>query len=143
MSVTSTEVETPALRLLVIEDEALVAMLIEDALTLHGHYVVGVADSAARALEIASGDTPELALCDIRLSDGETGTSAAETLAARGVPCLYLSAHCPETSEHPLILGCLRKPFHTASIGKAIVAAYQAAHGQEPADLPPGMFLYR
>lgn len=137
------DVETPTLRLLVIEDEALVAMLIEDALTLHGHTVVGVADSARRALEIAVEDKPELALCDIRLSDGETGASAAEALAANGVPCLYLSAHCPETSEHPLILGCLRKPFHTASIGKAVTAAYEAARGIEPAELPPGMFLYR
>jgi two-component system, response regulator PdtaR len=142
MSISSVEIDAPSLRLLVIEDEALVAMLIEDALTLHGHAVVGVADSATAAIEMAEREQPDMALCDVRLTDGFTGTRVAEMLAARGVPCLYLSANCPGESEHPLVLGCLPKPFHTGSIGKAVRAAHAAVRGERPRELPAGMTLY-
>ncbi|KAK0348723.1 hypothetical protein LTR94_036045, partial [Friedmanniomyces endolithicus] len=42
------------LRIMLVEDEALVAMLVEDALTLHGHIVTGVADTQAGALALAA-----------------------------------------------------------------------------------------
>ena len=136
------EVATISLKILVVEDEALVAMLIEDALSLHGHVVVGVADTAAAAFEIAERDRPDLALCDVRLADGDSGVSIAETLAARGIACLFLSGNCPGKSTHPLIVGCLPKPFHTASIGAAIGAAHAIVRGDRPSQPPPGMLFY-
>jgi len=132
----------PSLKILVVEDEALVAMLIEDAVRLHGHRVVGVADTAAAAYEIVARDRPDIALCDVRLADGDSGLSIASTLAEGGIACLFLSGNCPGTSAHPLIVGCLPKPFHTASIGAAILAAHALALGQPVTQPPPGMLIY-
>lgn len=130
-----------ALKLLVVEDEAIVAMLVEDALSLHGHEVVGVADSMASAVEAVEAARPDLALCDVRLADGDSGVDVAEALAARGIPCLYLSGNCPQTRSHPLILGCVAKPFHTAGLGLAVRAAHARATGHA-VELPAGMTFY-
>lgn len=134
--------EVPLLRLLVVEDEALVAMLIEDALTLHGHTVVGIADTAAAALAIADRERPDMALCDVKLADGDSGPDIAAALAERGIACLFLSGNCPVHAGNPLIVGCLPKPFHTASIGTAVQAAWAIALGRSPATVPAGMALY-
>lgn len=141
---TSIDAETlpDCLRLLVIEDEALVAMLIEDALALAGHEVVGVADTGADALRIAGEREIDLALCDVRLAAGDSGVAVAHQLAARGVPVMYLSGNCPAAAEHPLVIGCVSKPFHTASLCAAVEAAYRAARGDRPERLPSGLTLF-
>ena len=66
-----------SLRLLVVEDEAIIAMLVEDALTMAGHVVVGVAESASEALAIAARETIDLALCDVRLAENDSGVTVA------------------------------------------------------------------
>jgi DNA-binding response OmpR family regulator len=130
------------LKILIVEDEALVAMLVEDALTLHGHRVVGIADTQAAALALADADRPDIALCDVRLAQGDSGTSVARALAERGVPCLFLSGNCPAAADHPLIIGCVAKPFHTASLGLAVAAAYDRAQGGTPGRVPPELQFY-
>lgn len=135
--------DTRALDLLVIEDEALVAMLVEDALTLHGHRVVGIADTVASALDLAEQDRPDLVVCDVKLADGDSGITAATALADRGVPCIFLSGNCPADGGHPLIIGCVAKPFHTGSLGAAVQAAYAIARGETPEQVPAALRLYR
>lgn len=134
--------EELSLRLLVVEDEAMVAMLIEDALTLHGHVVVGVADNRARAIEIAEQTRPDLALCDINLADGDNGLDVAAALGARGIASLFLSGTCPVTVTDRHIVGCLPKPFHTGTLGAAVRAAHRVMQGRAPDALPGGMKLY-
>lgn len=133
--------ETP-LKLLVIEDEALVAMLVEDALTLHGHRVIGIADTVAAAMALADEERPDLALCDVKLADGDSGLTAAQLLADRGIPCVFLSGNCPERGGHPLVIGCIAKPFRAGSLGAAVRAAHLTAIGQRPSDPPPALKFY-
>lgn len=133
--------ETP-LNLLIIEDEALVAMLVEDALTLHGHRVIGIADTVASAMALADGERPDLALCDVKLADGDSGLTAAQLLADRGIPCVFLSGNCPENGGHPLVIGCIAKPFRAGSLGAAVRAAHQTATGRRPSDPPPALKFY-
>lgn len=130
------------LRIMLVEDEALVAMLVEDALTLHGHVVTGIADTRASALALADADRPDLALCDVRLAQGDSGRAVAITLAERGIPCLFLSGNCPESADHPLILGCVAKPFYTAGLGYAIAAAMARVQGQAPERIPNELRFY-
>lgn len=131
-----------SLRIMLVEDEALVAMLVEDALTLHGHVVTGVADTQASALALAEADRPDLALCDVRLAHGDSGRTVAVALAARGIPCLFLSGNCPDDADHPLILGCVAKPFYTAGLGYAIAAAMARVHGEPPERVPHELRFY-
>jgi DNA-binding response OmpR family regulator len=130
------------LNLLVIEDEALVAMLVEDALTLHGHRVIGIADTVAAAMALAEQDRPDLVLCDVKLADGDSGLTAAQLLADRGIPCIFLSGNCPDRGGHPLVIGCIAKPFRAGSLGAAVRAAYQVAMGQTPAAAPAALRFY-
>lgn len=134
--------EPALLNILIVEDEALVAMLIEDALTLHGHRVVGIADTLAAAMALAEGDRPDLALCDVRLAHGDSGVAIAQALAARDIPCVFLSGNCPDAVSDPRIIGCVAKPFHTAGLGMAVDAAYRVARGDTPERLPPELVLY-
>lgn len=133
---------TPSLKLLVVEDEALVAMLVEDALTLHGHQVIGVVDTLAGAIELVDRERPDMALCDVKLAMGDSGISVAEALAARGIASLFLSGNCPNTSTSPLIIGCIAKPFHNAALGDAVNAAFAILRGEQPARMPSMLTLY-
>ncbi|CAM3205837.1 MULTISPECIES: response regulator [Sphingomonas] len=133
--------ETP-LNLLIIEDEALVAMLVEDALTLHGHRVIGIADTVAAAMALVDAERPDMALCDVKLADGDSGVTAAQLLADRGIPCVFLSGNCPERAGHPLVIGCIAKPFRAGSLGAAVRAAHLTATGKRPNDPPPALTFY-
>lgn len=136
------ETDIGTLRILLVEDEALVAMLIEDALGLHGHVVVGVADTTEAALRIADAERPDLALCDIRLAEGDTGVVVARGLADRGIPSLFLCGGCPPRSDNPLIIGCVAKPFHSGQIRVAVRIARAIADGRAITCVPPGLTLY-
>ena len=137
-----TDTVTISLKLLVVEDEALVAMLVEDALTLHGHRVVGVVDTMAAAIEAAERERPNMALCDVKLALGDNGIAVAEALAARGIASIFLSGNCPAASTHPLIIGCIAKPFHNAALGDAVNAAYGVLTRNPPARIPSMLTLY-
>ncbi|WP_312490464.1 response regulator [Sphingomonas sp.] len=130
------------LKLLIIEDEALVAMLVEDALTLHGHQVTAIADTLAAALEAVDAERPDLVLCDVKLAEGDCGITAARLIADRGIPCVFLSGNCPDQGGHPLIIGCISKPFRPGSLGSAVHAAYAIAKGGRPSEPPATLRLY-
>jgi CheY-like chemotaxis protein len=82
------------LRLLLVEDEALVAMEAEDMLTDLGCVVVDVAGTLARGLAVASDRMVELdgAVLDINLG-GEKVYPVADVLLARGVPFIFASGY--------------------------------------------------
>ncbi|MCO6418564.1 response regulator [Siccirubricoccus sp. KC 17139] len=82
-------------RILVVEDEALVAMLVEDALLDAGATVIGPAATVAEALVLIERDLPEVAVLDLNLA-GETSTPVADVLAARGVPFVVATGYGAE-----------------------------------------------
>ena len=133
---------TPKLNLLIVEDEALIAMTVEDALLSYGHTVVGIADTVASALDISRSYPIDLALCDVRLANGDSGIDAANGLAQQGIPVVYLSGNCPPDAFNPLVIGCISKPFHTAALNSAVLAGYQIAKGGERSEVPPALTLY-
>ena len=79
-------------RVLVVEDEALVAMLVEDALLDAGAEVVGPVATVADALELLKRQLPEAAVLDLNLA-GETSTPVADELAKRGVPFVVATGY--------------------------------------------------
>jgi len=79
-------------RILVVEDEALVAMLVEDALVEAGYEVIGPARSVAQAMKLLEGETPAAAVLDLNLA-GETSTPVADALARRGVPFVVATGY--------------------------------------------------
>ena len=78
--------------ILVVEDEALVAMMIADTLEDIGWRVIGPAATVAQALELMGAEEPEAAVLDVNLG-GETVYPVAEALQERGVPYLFLTGY--------------------------------------------------
>ena len=104
------------LRVLIVEDEFLVALSIEEVAREANMAVVGVALNTEQALEICEHEQPDFVTMDIRLKDDENGMELAELLEKRyGLRSLFISAYVAEASGAPKRnirpLGWVRKPF--------------------------------
>jgi len=107
-------------RVLVIEDEALVAMLVEDALIDAGFGVIGPARSVSEALDLLAGEVPAAAVLDLNLG-GETSLAVADVLEERGIPFVvatgYGAAGLPAGRRHVPVLP---KPYDPADLTAAL-----------------------
>ena len=82
-------------RILIVEDEALVAMLVEDALLDAGAEVIGPVATVAEAMSLLDAEAPDAAVLDLNLA-GETSTPVADVLATRGVPFVVATGYGAE-----------------------------------------------
>lgn len=80
------------LRILVVEDEMLIALDIEDCLVALGHQVIGPVSRVANAMRLVETETVDLALLDINVA-GEEIYPVAQELKARGIPFVFLSGY--------------------------------------------------
>jgi two-component system, response regulator PdtaR len=108
-------------RVLIVEDDYLVASDIEAALTAAGLEVVGVAASAEEAIALAASHAPSLAVMDIRLAGERDGIDAAlELFRAHGLRCIFATAHADDDARHRAApakpLAWLQKPYSVASL---------------------------
>jgi DNA-binding response OmpR family regulator len=103
-------------RVLVVEDELLVAMLIEDALADHDCVIVGPYARLQDALRAVRTESIDLAVLDVNLS-GEEAYPVAELLAERGIPFLLLSGYGTGAipANHPDWQAC-SKPFQAEEL---------------------------
>lgn len=82
------------MKVLIVEDEALIAMHLELLVESFGHRVCAIAASAAEAIAHAAAHCPDVALMDVRLAGGSSGVEAAREIHARhGLRCIFLSAN--------------------------------------------------
>jgi DNA-binding response OmpR family regulator len=76
-------------RILIVEDEPLIAMMLEDFLETGGMAVAGVSDTVQSALAVAGEGGVDAAILDVNLSGGEKCWPVAQALAAQGIPFLF------------------------------------------------------
>jgi DNA-binding NarL/FixJ family response regulator len=112
-------------RILLIEDNALIAELMEAALIEEGFRVIGIADTADRAVKLARLYHPDLAVTDIRLSGPRDGIEAAlqifrETGARSIFATGYLDKVTAGRCAHAKPLGWLTKPYTPAQLVEAV-----------------------
>ncbi len=132
------------MRILIVEDEAIVAMEIEQILTCAGYHVIGVADHQHEALAITTAAKPDIALVDVRLADGESGLDVARALKQRGVPAMFLTGTCPRNDGTGIALACLHKPFSDRGLLDSINVLRRLIAGEAlPAALPPTLHIFR
>jgi DNA-binding NarL/FixJ family response regulator len=122
-------------RILLIEDDFLVATQIEAALIDAGFAMAGVGSSADEAIELASSQQPALCVMDIRLAGSRDGIEAAiEIFMAHGIRCIFATAHAdPEArtrAEKAVPLGWLQKPFTMRSLITAVRGAVGELQGR-------------
>ena len=103
-------------RVLIVEDEYLIRMLLEDMLTDLGYEVAAAVGSIAEAGDIASNGTFDVAILDVNL-DGQEIYPVAEILAKRGLPFIFVTGY-GENSLPPAFRGrpTLQKPFQAEQL---------------------------
>lgn len=128
-------------RLLVVEDEPLVAFDAEHLLREQGYDVVATVDRVADAVAvIGDGHAIDLVLVDITLADG-SGIDVAHAARARGIPVMFVTGACPTEAE-ALAVGCLAKPYAQRDLLAAVGAIDGAVQGRKPRRLPSGFRLF-
>lgn len=112
-----------SLRVLVIEDEMMIAMLLEDVLVDLGHHVAGVAMRLPQALEMAKAVDADIAILDINL-DGRRSFPVADVLREKGVKLIFASGYGSPGLEPPFLDEIiLKKPFEPSDIRAALARA--------------------
>ena len=128
-------------RIMVVEDEPLVAFDNEHLLKEAGYEVVATVDSLAAAREVIETEPLDLVLTDLRLNGDGDGTGVARAARDRGVPVLFVTAHSTEESKG-LALGCLAKPYSEKVLKGALAALDRHLQGRRLKRLPPQLTLY-
>lgn len=115
-----------ATKVLIIEDEPLIAMDIEDMVVDLGHKVSGIARTHAEALELMQRERPGIVLADIQLADGSSGIDAVNDILTHiNVPVVFITAY-PErllTGERPEPTYLVTKPFQPSVVAGLISQA--------------------
>ncbi len=108
------------MRALLVEDEAIIAMMIEDMIGDLGHEVVARAGDLAAASAQARDLAIDFAILDVNL-DGEATFPVAEILAARGIPFVFATGYgvTEETAQYKNA-PTLQKPFQASELAKAL-----------------------
>lgn len=113
-------------RVLIIEDEPIIAMDIETIVRDLGHEVTGVAVTRDEAVAAAMADRPGLVLADIQLADDSSGIDAVKDILSEiRVPVIFITAF-PErllTGERPEPTFLITKPFQRSTVKAAISQA--------------------
>lgn len=110
-------------RILVVEDEAIVAMLLEDMLAELGYEVVGPVTRLDRALELARNAAIGAAVLDLNLN-GEDTYPVADALSARAIPFIFATGYgVKEVAERFRGTPLTQKPFHRDDLERALNAA--------------------
>jgi two-component system, response regulator PdtaR len=122
------EAKSGRARVLVVEDDFLIALQIEEMLTAAGLQIVGIAPTAAQAIELAERERPALAVMDVRLAGERDGIDAAGELFRRfNVRSIFATANDDTNTRVRAAayapLGWLTKPYTMTSLLAAMAAA--------------------
>ncbi len=132
-------------RLLIVEDEPLVAFDTEHFLRDEEFEIVATVDRVADAMEVIrrAGDGVggiDLMLVDVSLADG-SGIDVARVAHGAGIPVMFVTGSCPVGASE-VAVGCLSKPYAQRSLLSAIDAIEQLLDGKAPKRLPSGFRLF-
>lgn len=125
-------------RILIVEDEMMVAMDMEAIIEELGFEPVGIAADSAEALALADSQ-PDVALVDLHLRDGLTGPEVGRELADRGIQVVFVTANPRIVANGiPGALGVVEKPCNDGTIASIISFAIGQRTGK--AVMPPPGF---
>jgi DNA-binding response OmpR family regulator len=128
-------------RIMIVEDEPLIAFDNEYMLQDADYEVVATVDSFADAAEVIAAEQIDLIMTDISLAGEGDGIDVARAAAARNVPVLFVTANCTAEAQS-LALGCLIKPYTERILLNALAAIDDHLQGKEPKKIPEQLTLY-
>lgn len=128
-------------RILIVEDEPLVAFDNEHFLADIGYTIVGTTEDATKAKAAIAAGGIDLILSDVKLARGSSGHDVAEAAREAGIPLLFVTATCPADGQGAAI-GCLVKPYSPRDLKLAIEVVEARLEGAKPKRTPRGLTLY-
>ena len=129
--------------LMIVEDEALVAMTLRDELEDAGYHVFDLTDRHAEALEVAKACKPDLALVNIRLAGRDDGIELAEQLKSLGIPVLLISGQVSRArSAQTVAIASLPKPYDAADMVLAVAYLMARLQGDASPLRPAGLEVF-
>jgi DNA-binding NarL/FixJ family response regulator len=122
-------------RILIVEDDLLVASEIEATLRDAGFEIAGIASTGQEALQLTQAKLPTLAVMDIRITGDRDGIDTAlELFHSHGIRSIFASAHSDADSrrraESAAPLGWLQKPYTMASLTAMVRDAVRELRSQ-------------
>ena len=134
------------MRILIVEDEVLIAWMLAECLEGAGHEVIGPAAAMAEALALCEAAAlPELAVLDINLRGGSNGVEVARALLERwGVRSIFASSDemLEARRARTIALGCVRKPYRPETVLRGVEVAREVMDGRRPGHVPAGFELF-
>ncbi len=127
-------------RILIVEDEPLVAFDNETMLIDEGYEIVATVDQFRTAVQVLDREQVDLVLCDVRLHDDQSGVRLAKEACKRGIPVLFATGHVPPDADK-LAIGCLIKPYSARTLKAALESVNRHLLGKK-AKQPRGLELY-
>lgn len=130
-------------RLLIVEDEPLIAFDNEIALQGDDYEIVATVNSAEDALQILEthGDEIDAVLLDYNLAGSGNGLPVAHSAGAKNVMVLFVTGHCPKGASH-LAVGCLLKPYTQKHLLASLDVMERIAGGKKPKGVPETLRLF-
>ncbi len=133
-------------RVLIIEDDFLIADMTEEILVANGYDVCGIASTVSVALEIGKWQVPDIALIDYRLADGGFGTEVGAKLRANSnLGILYVTGNNTQVAmQNAVGDACLVKPYKSTELLQSLeIVATIAATGRATPPFPRGFQLLK
>ena len=129
-------------KILIVEDEMLVAVELEAILEDLGHLPVGIAADLADAEQMCASPI-DLALVDLNLRDGLTGPEIGKRLSARGVTVLFITANPRQLGDGVAgTIGVLTKPTDAETVRQAVSYALRVRNGDRSHRPPATLKLF-
>ncbi len=132
------------MRILIVEDDGLLAAKLGLTLEDGGHEVVGYAMTVKAAMDLAQRHRPALTLMDIDLGPGGSGIAAARGMKKHfGLVSLFVTEHSDRARQAAdAALGFLGKPYAADSVLASVRVAAAVMANEPPGDLPDGLMLF-
>jgi DNA-binding response OmpR family regulator len=129
-------------KVLIVEDDLMLADFAEEILVEHGYEVTGIARTVTEAVALARRSPPDLVILDLRLADGGLGTDVAAQLRPLGrLGILYVTGNTSQVALTDAD-GCLAKPYRAVDLLRGLeVVAEIVATGKAQPPFPYGFHL--
>ena len=123
--------------LMIVEDEALVSILLRDELQKAGYKVLDLTDGFDAALEVAKTEKPHLALVNVRLARGDDGIELSKHLKGLGIPVLLISGQFSRASSAKTVaIGSMPKPYEPEEMVLAVAYLLARLNGDNTLPKP-------
>jgi DNA-binding response OmpR family regulator len=130
------------LKVMIVEDEMLLAMQLESEVEMAGHQVTGLAMSSEQARKEMEANRPDFAFVDIHLMDGPTGIDVGRELASAGVPYVFVSGNIKKIpDDFAGALGAIEKPYTMNGMKNALTYISSIIAGDDSLEPPASLVL--